>query len=262
MTMKTIRNSLWLLAFCIPSMVYAKAPPPANEAAEVSANVKRSQKLQMDGLAVVEAKGSKTLFVSTNGRFQFEGKITDIYTGKTIKTVDDAVDSNFLTLSQLSLTSADVAGIPYGNPKLPLQARVFVDPYCLTCQVLLGKLQKIKDRIHVEIMIAPLVSEKKSIPTGLNLWCAYEKDTSRAREIIAQLQKGSGYVQYPKNDNCKGNRVLLNSMITRILNVPGLPAFWREDGRAVAGIPDDIETWLKERRNSPDKAFIKDEVQQ
>ena len=215
---------------------------------EVKGASVRTMPLPMDGIAVVQGKNGKTYFVSTNGRYQFDGKIVNVYTNKSIESVDDAVDERYMTLADMSLSLADIATIAYGNPNLPLQGRVMIDPYCKECQRVLIDLEKIKDKVHLEIMIAPIAG-KDSTVTGLNMWCAYEKNYSLGRQILADLIKGPPYQKYPEQADCKGQRLMLNTMLTRTLNLEGLPAFWRADGFAKAGVPDDIIGFLKSRRN-------------
>lgn len=214
---------------------------------EVSGASIRSFPLPLDGMSLVEAKDKKTYIVSTNGRYQFEGKIRNVYTNKLIETVDDAIAERYMTLADMSLSLADIATIAYGNPNLPLQGRLMVDPYCAECKRVLSELEKIKDRVHLEIMITPIAG-KESIVTGLNMWCAYEKNYNLGRQILGDLMKGPPYQQYPQNPDCKGQRLMLNTMLTRTLDVKGVPAFWRADGFAKAGVPKDILAFLKSRR--------------
>lgn len=214
---------------------------------EVSGASIRSFPLPLDGMSLVEAKDKKTYIVSTNGRYLFEGKIRNAYTNKLIETVDDAIAERYMTLTDMSLSLADIATIAYGNPNLPLQGRLMVDPYCAECKRVLSELEKIKDRVHLEIMITPIAG-KESIVTGLNMWCAYEKNYSLGRQILGDLMKGPPYQQYPQNPDCKGQRLMLNAMITRTLDLKGVPAFWRADGFAKAGVPKDILAFLKSRR--------------
>lgn len=226
--------------------------PKTSKETEVAESVKKSIPLPLDGVSVVKAKNGKDVIVSTNGRFQFLGQVRDLYTNQLIQTVDDAEDARYLTLSQMSLSSADTAPIPFGNPNIPLQARVMIDPYCPECLKLLKQLDEQKDKLHVELLITPITGQK-AITQGLAMWCAYEKDYNMGRQIVADLIKGPPYPKYEENPGCNGQRVILNSMLTRVLNMPGLPAIWRVDGFAQAGIPDNLLTFLTTRRSTPAK---------
>lgn len=219
---------------------------PVTDAKVAAASV-RTIYLPMDGMAVVQAKSGKTYMVSTNGRYQFDGKIKDIYTNKEINTVEDAIESHYLTLAQMSLSQADIATIAFGNPQLPLQGRLLIDPYCDECKRVLNELEKMKDKVHLEVMIAP-VSSKEAIKTGLGMWCAYEKNYNLGRQILGDLMKGPPYPDYPVNEACKGQRVMLNTMLIRTLGLEGVPAFWRADGFAKAGVPKDMLGFLNSRR--------------
>ena len=220
------------------------AEPTSDEVEEASV---RSFPLPLDGISIVQAKNNKTYIVSTNGRYLFDGKIRNAYTNKIIESVDDAIAERYLTLSDMSLSLADIATIAYGNPSLPLQGRLLIDPYCPECKRVLNDLEKIKDKVHLEIMITPITG-KESITTGLNMWCAYEKNYNLGRQVLGDLMKGPPYQQYPQNPDCKGQRLMLNAMLTRTLDLKGVPAFWRADGFAKAGVPKDILGFLQSRR--------------
>ncbi|MNH44048.1 hypothetical protein D3C79_1060980 [compost metagenome] len=67
------------------------------------------------------------------------------------------------------------------------------------------------------------------------------------------LMKGPPYPDQPQQKECKGQRVLLNTMLTRTFNLKALPAIWRVDGLAQAGIPADLLAFLNERRPTEDQ---------
>lgn len=214
--------------------------------------IQKKVELPMDGLTVVETKNGKTLFISKNGRYTFEGKLRNVYTQKEIKSLKDAEDERYFKIQDLDLSDSDIAPIPFGNPDLPLQARIFIDPYCKTCSALLDKLKELKKEIRVEILITP-VSDKKAIKRGLALWCRYEADTSTANQVLEDLAnppKEEPKTTPAPSKDCHGNRVLLNSMLTRVLATPGLPLFWRADGATFAGIPKDIKKFLNDKRET------------
>lgn len=248
------------LSLCIltalPLLGVAKDTSKSETDPNLSASniVKKEVDLPMRGFKVVKTKNGKTLFLSSNGRYQFEGKLVNVYTQKEIKSIEDAEDEQYFTIQSLNLSDSDIAPIPFGNPNLPLQARVFIDPFCPTCTHLMDELNKVKKDIRVEILITP-VSSKNSIRRGLDLWCRYEKDTSQANEVLHDLTtppKEPATKSNPLDSKeCHGNRVLLNSMLTSVLAAPGMPFIWRADGKTYAGIPKDLKGFLGEKRKEP-----------
>ena len=249
--------SLCVLA-ALPLLGVAKDAPKSETEPKLSAAniVKKEVSLPMRGFHVVRTTNGKTLFLSSNGRYRFEGKLINSFTQKEIKSIEDAEDEEYFSIQDLNLSDSDIAPIPFGNPDLPLQARVFIDPFCPTCSQLMDELNKVKKDIRVEILITP-VSSKAAIRRGLELWCRYETDTDQANQVLSDL------VHPPKepkatpnpmdNKACHGNRVLLNSMLTSVLAAPGMPYLWRADGKTFAGIPKDIKAFLKEKRTKPEE---------
>ncbi|WP_270671116.1 hypothetical protein, partial [Aeromonas sp. QDB33] len=80
----------------------------------------------------------------------------------------------------------------------------------------------------------------------------HETNYNKGREVLDLLFKGQPYPTLPEQKACKGQRVLLNTMLTRTFNLKGLPAIWRVDGLAQAGTPPDLLAFLNERRPSDD----------
>ena len=237
------------LPLLVSALAFAEAPPLSQQETEkaVGQNVVKSVPLALDGLVAAKDKNGNDVIVSTNGRYFLKGYLQDVYTNKAVRNVKDAVDAQYLTLGNMGLNLVDIGTIPYGNPQLPLQARIMVDPYCPSCTALLKQLAENRDKVHVEIMITP-ISGQESILTALNLWCTYETNYNKGREVLDLLFKGQPYPTLPEQKACKGQRVLLNTMLTRTFNLKGLPAIWRVDGLAQAGTPPDLLANLNERR--------------
>ena len=249
------RPVLLALTLLVSGFSQAEAPSvsPADSEEAVAKNVVKSVPLPLDGLVAAKDKNGNDVIVSTNGRYFLKGYLQDVFTNKQIKTVDDAVDAQYLTLANMGLNLVHIGTIPYGNPKLPLQARIMVDPYCASSTDLLRKLSEHRDEVHVEIMLTP-IAVQMSIKTALNLWCTYEVDYDKGREVVELLMKGKPYPELPEQPTCKGQRVLLNTMLTRTFNLKGVPAIWRVDGLAQPGIPNDLLAFLNERRPSDESS--------
>ena len=217
---------------------------------EKSDELKQKVKLPLDGISVIETKDGKNVFNSINGRYVFEGVIKNVYTNKTVTNVADAKDEWFMTIQDMNLSDSDIAPIPFGNPKIPLQARVFLDPYCETCTVLFNELNKNKDKVHVEILITPITGQD-AVRRGLDLWCAYEQNTELGNEVLSALANPDKSMKKSATaftDKCHGNRVVLNSILTRVLGAKGYPFMWRVDGGNVAGIPKNLLQFLNGKR--------------
>lgn len=249
------RPALLAISLLASALAHAQEPKMSQEDTEkaVQKNIVKSAPIPLDGLVAAKDKNGDDVIVSTNGRYVLKGYLLDIYTNKTIKNVKDAVDARYLTLSNMGLNLVDIATIPYGNPNLPLQGRIMVDPYCKQCTELLQQLSTMRDDIHVEIMITP-ISGNQAIQTALNLWCTYELDYNKGRHIVDLLIKGAPYPVEPEQKQCKGQRVLVNTMLVRTFNLEGLPAIWRADGYSELGIPKDLKSFLNERRKTEEKS--------
>lgn len=248
------RAALVTIPLLVSILAHAEGSPAPQEEKEtaVAKNLVKSAPIPLDGLVAAKDKNGNDIIVSTNGRYFLKGYLQDVYTNKTIRTIKDAQDAQYLTLSNMGLNLVDIGTIPYGNPQLPLQGRIMVDPYCPECTKLLKQLEPLRDKVHVEIMITP-VAGNQSIITALNLWCTYEVNYDKGREVIDLLMKGAPYPVQPEQKQCKGQRVLLNTMLTRTFNLRALPAIWRVDGLAQAGIPTDLLAFLNERRPTEDQ---------
>ena len=135
------------LPLLVSALAFAEAPPLSQQETEkaVGQNVVKSVPLALDGLVAAKDKNGNDVIVSTNGRYFLKGYLQDVYTNKAVRNVKDAVDAQYLTLGNMGLNLVDIGTIPYGNPQLPLQARIMVDPYCPSCTALLKQLAENRD---------------------------------------------------------------------------------------------------------------------
>ena len=141
-------------------------------------------------------------------------------TNKAVRNVKDAVDAQYLTLGQHGSQPGRHRHHPYGNPQLPLQAPHHGGPYCPSCTALLKQLAENRDKVHVEIMITP------DLWAGVHSDCAQSvvylrNQLQQGPEVLDLLFKGQPYPTLPEQKACKGQRVLLNTMLTRTFNLKG-----------------------------------------
>ncbi len=206
---------------------------------------------------LIQLKGKKPMFISSNGRFLIDGEIKDLWNMNTVKTAQDANDTWLLHLDSFGDGSlmSKVAVIPYGNPAIPTQARIFVSPTAPESQEFIKNLDTSK--VNVDLIIFP--HEKEAITPSMRVWCS-DLTTNAIQGLVTGETDN---IKQRKCDEGDLKKVMTPMLMARYLDIDKIPYLVRKDGRRSSGVPKNTIEWLenkpKENKANSSKAIVKGE---
>jgi thiol:disulfide interchange protein DsbC len=213
-----------------------------NENAKHRSTIKRLQHFPISGLAMIQDESGIDKIVSDNGRFIFEGVVTDTWSGKQIKSFDDIATLNKLPMEKIGKAfDGELASFSLGTGTKNIY--VFIDPYCPICHEILQKTKEIKDKkeykdFKFNFVYMPVLGQKSEMAT-VALFC--EKPVDVAERIL----EGRFSDLKPKEDcKLKMDALQKNLAVGQILGLKGVPYIIRWDGEFVSGSPKSFEEWL------------------
>ena len=190
---------------------------------------------------LIQLKDKPPMFISSNGRFLIDGTIKDLWSLTDVKTAKQADDTWLLNLDNFGDGSlmSQLAVIPYGNPSIPKQARVFVSPTAPESQAFIKDLDVSK--VNVDLVIFP--HEKGAITPSMKTWCGYSTMDSIQALITGETENIDQ--RDCNEDDLK--KVMTPMLMATYLDIDKVPYFVRSDGRRSSGIPKNPMSWLENK---------------
>jgi thiol:disulfide interchange protein DsbC len=209
-------------------------------------DVENVRMLPIKNVMLIQLKGKPPIFISSNGRFLIDGDIKDLWSMTPVKTVEQAEDSWLLHLDSFANGTLmdQMAVIPFGNPAISKQARVFVSPTVKESQDFLANLDPSK--VNLDLIIMP--HDKGSITTSLKAWCGYST-TDSLQVLMTGEAENVGQRECSEEDLKK---VMTPMLMATYLDVTKVPYFVRIDGKRFSGLPNNPVEWL-ENQPTPDE---------
>jgi thiol:disulfide interchange protein DsbC len=197
------------------------------------------QELPMKKLFFVEATEG-TYIVSSDGRFVFQGSLTDVWHRKTIQDLASAIEIQRTPVSNIGFEPEEqLATFQVGNPNLPRQGVAFVDPTSTYTQKFMQHILSDPDKYNWTVILMPLVGGEAAKNRANRLWCAKDKDAA-----LLDLANGTDNATNDLSDNCDIQKILLATMLTDVFQITNLPHIIREDGLKISGFPIKFDEWL------------------
>lgn len=192
--------------------------------------------LPITGLHAIQANG-ELMFVSTSGRFVFSGQMTDLWTGATIDTLEQAADvTQRIDLDRLSLTPDRLNSVSFGEGETDIT--LFTDPLCDHCNSLIEDLRPYGDDFSFHLVVVPTLGEE-SHQMASHLSCAQDRSDQLSALLNHEL------LTLPSEEGCTSERYEMTLVAAQLLSVDGVPFLIHDDGRIFRGRPDDISAWLE-----------------
>lgn len=209
---------------------------------EAKGQVKGIQEIPMAKLYFVEAEQGSYL-ITSDGRFVFEGKMTDVWYRRTIKTLEDARAVERTPVAHLGFKPEDqLATFKVGDESKARLGVAFVDPTTDYAKQFLKHISEKKDlNGYWTVVLMPLIGGPDSVDRSLRLWCAEDRDGAKA-DLIAGTSKSFGKLK----PGCNDERIVMGMMLTDVFRIKSLPHLIREDGLISDGYPKDFDAWHKQ----------------
>jgi len=234
-----VRLASALLALTFSSVSFAGQaidPKVMKKALESDGDVKTIVTLPINSLKLVETKKGKVYFISGNGRFVFKGTLFDIWKRKSIDNASDGEDLKYLKLSEMGIKDSDMALFKIGNPKLPRQGYLILDPTTKNAKTLLDRIMVDQGSYHLDILLVPI--KKGAKETVNRLWCAEDKNAALTDLILQTNTTGK------QKKECDIRPIYRNMALFSLLDINSVPIIVREDGYKLVGIPKDLKGFL------------------
>ena len=206
---------------------------------EAKGQVKGIQEIPISKLFFVEAEQGSYL-ITSDGRFVFEGKMTDVWYRRTIKTLEDARAVERTPVSNIGFKPEEqLASFKVGDEEKPRLGVAFVDPTAdYTLQYLEHISQKDLDG-HWTIVLMPLIGGTAAVDRSLRLWCSVDREGAK-KDLIA----GTSDSFETMREGCNDERIIMGMMLTDVFRIKSLPHLIREDGLISEGYPKDFDKWF------------------
>lgn len=209
-------------------------------------DVENVRMMPIKNVMLIQLKGKPPMFISSNGRFLIDGEIKDLWNMEPVKTAEQADKTWLLNLDTFGKGKLlnQMAVVPFGNPNIPKQARVFVSPTSKESQEFLINLDPFK--VNLDLIIMP--HDKGSITPSMKAWCGYS-----TVDTIQVLMTGNvddvGQRECTEEDLKK---VMTPMLMAMYLDVNKVPYFVRIDGRRYSGVPEKLLEWLENKQQPID----------
>jgi thiol:disulfide interchange protein DsbC len=207
---------------------------------EAKGQIKGIQEIPVAKLFFVEAEQGNYL-ITSDGRFVFEGKMTDVWYRRTISSLEDARAVERTPVDHLGFKPEEqLASFKIGDTEKPRLGVAFIDP---TTDYSLQFLKKISDNKelngHWTVVLMPLIGGTEAVDRSLRLWCS--EDAKGAKE---DLIAGTSNSFKKMKKGCNDERIVMGMMLTDVFRIKSLPHLIREDGLISDGYPKDFDAWF------------------
>ncbi len=202
--------------------------------------IKGIQELPVDKLMFVEAEKG-IYFVTGDGRFVIQGTMQDVWHRKHIDSLDDARDTLRTPLSNMNFDPLEqLPAWRVGNPDIPRQGLVFVDPTSAITQQFLQQVIAEKEKYHFVVALLPLVGGEKAMDRAKRLHCAKDRELALI-DLANYTNESTGELR----PDCNAEKIMFGAAMTQVFRIEALPHFVREDGLVSKGLPEDLDKWLE-----------------
>lgn len=199
--------------------------------------VKAVERLPITELMMVETQNGESYFVSSNGRFVLTGTLVDTWHRRTVDSLDDVRKSHRVPLANIGIKTEELGAFVIGNPKLPKQGVIFVDPLCGYCKKLLSDIAANLGAYHFDVVPVAIMGPKSEAALK-RIWCAEDKN-----QALLDLIYQTNGAQVSRQE-CDMKPLAYNAIAFEMLAFGGTPALVRTDGLVSKGVPEDLNKWL------------------
>lgn len=207
---------------------------------EAKGQVKGIQEIPVGKLYFVEAEQGNYL-ITSDGRFVFEGKLTDVWYRRTIASLEDAKRVERTPVSDLGFQPEEqLATFKIGNKDKARLGVAFLDP---TTDYGKQFLKKISEDKNIEgywtVALLPLIGGNQAVDRSLRLWCAEDRALAE-KDLIEGTDKSFKKIR----KGCNDERIVMAMMLTDVFRIKSLPHIIREDGLISQGLPKEFDKWF------------------
>lgn len=199
-------------------------------------NVEKSTEIPLDSLKAVQVNG-EVFFMSKNGRYVFQGQLTDSWSKVTLDTIEEIeYSTKHINVERFGLPIDSMNVITFGNG--PKTVYSFVDPQCGFCKKFVTEAQTKAGEYTFKLIVVPALG-KESNRQSKSLFCAKEKSNA----LDAFMNNGLGNL--PQKNKCDAKYYDLTLTFAQLVGVNAVPYMIAPDGRYKAGAEKGIWKWIE-----------------
>nr|WP_172962428.1 DsbC family protein [Hydrocarboniclastica marina] len=200
--------------------------------------------MPVQGMVAYEAQNGSLVFMSKNGRYVFQGKVTDVWAANELISGEQVYEStSTLPFETMGVNFDDYDALTLGTGSRTVH--VITDPLCPACAKLSEAMVELKGEYTFKILVLPALGGKSA---DLAARVACEKDRERALQAL--LEKRTE--ELPSPQNCNFDALQSASLVSDLIGIDAVPYVVAPNGKISRGMPKKINEWLSE--NSDAKA--------
>lgn len=193
--------------------------------------------IPVEGLKAIEVNG-QIMFMSNNGRYVMQGKLTDVWQKKELSTPEEIeYAATHINVDAMGLPVDKLNTITIGEGSK--RVIVFVDPACTNCKSFVREAQSKTNDYTFKLIVVPALGDE-SHKLSKSLFCATE--VAKEKAITRYLNNKLGGMK--QKENCNTKYYDLSLMAAQQFNIKAVPYFIAPDGRHKPGLTD-IWNWIE-----------------
>lgn len=223
------------IAVAVPSTVYAQTNDWNNRMIQ---GIDAMQRLQVKRFSVVESQG-RLFLISDNGQYVVpDVDLRDMWNGVRITSVADVKRSFAIPLDRMNIGDDDLGGIMIGKRVTgePKPVTLFIDPASPETQKILPAVRQFASTYPFRLVFVPARVERNRATEAL--LCS--------REAAQEFVRTGVVPDVGTQDRCGMDATRKNIMLVQVLNIDSLPFLLASNGRASAGVPENLADFLSE----------------
>lgn len=194
--------------------------------------------MHVETLEAIEKDG-QLVYMSSNGRYLFQGVVTDVWSRKKIKTIADVdYSETHIDLNAISLNIDRLNTIVMGNGRKTVV--VYIDPLCPYCKKFIEKAQSKTDEYTFKIVVLPALGDESNIHSK-SLFCAENKSDALLKLLSRSMD------EMKQKDHCDLAQYDLTLMSANMFKIKSVPWFIAPDGRYGSFSPEGVWDWLSNK---------------
>lgn len=193
--------------------------------------------LPIRGMRAVESNG-QIMFISTDGRFAFKGKMYDIWNQSQYTSVSEIKANAFkVSLDKMRIDPTTLNTVTIGDG--PKETVIFLDPRCPYCHKLAKQTLALIDEYTFHFVFVSLLGPE-SEKNVAQVACAKNKE-----EVIpAMLSRSLDQIDLVPMNKCDTSKIVKSTTTSQILGISGVPYTISPNGTVQQGMPRNLKNWL------------------
>ena len=189
---------------------------------------------------VAAVKNGKLAFVSSNGRFVFQGTVYDNWNQTKITSIAEAKQANdYINIKKLDFKADELQPLVIGDG--PKEVIVYFDPYCPSCHNLIEDARKVEG-YSFKFLAVPGLGED-SMKAVRYAFCTDDKE--RAEKVLLGKVPAKD-ISVKGMEKCNTVDLAKRVISSQLFGIQGLPFMVRDDGLVRLGyVNGSLSNWLQ-----------------